>query len=306
MLDPPVPLNPCLGTPPLWDPSFIKALMAEFRTVFKHRPDDGTNNRLGTGFFHQFGLFVAIRKLQPDIVIESGAHCGLGTWVLRQAAPSAQLIVLTPFKPEVYYDQKYDSLYFVDEKFQDFGAMDWDQLVPNKSKTVVFFDDHQSGVRRCAESKQYGFEHLIFDDNTIMCDNYNPFQFCFLDELSKRFDVIKGTTLRDDFGTKIISSEDKTKWDAELSESVLSVEFLPPLWDIGQVNTDFTVNKNDVKLLTAPEIVQAITDRIPSPIMTKTDGELFFGDAIFPDEELRYRYLGYVNLSPHEQEVLKN
>ena len=51
---------------------------------------------LGTGIHHQFGLWCIMRFLKPKHIIESGVFRGLGTWIMRQAAPSAQIIVIDP------------------------------------------------------------------------------------------------------------------------------------------------------------------------------------------------------------------
>ena len=44
-------------------------------------------------FPHQFAVWTTIRLLRPTVVIESGVHNGAGTWVIRQAAPMARIVL---------------------------------------------------------------------------------------------------------------------------------------------------------------------------------------------------------------------
>ena len=47
-----------------------------------------------------------LRHARPETIVESGVHIGLGTWILRQAAPHARLILLDPDwrKEELVYE----------------------------------------------------------------------------------------------------------------------------------------------------------------------------------------------------------
>ena len=174
---------PCdIGSPP-WDRDFLKAELPKFSTVFANRPSfSGAGNRYnegGTGFFHAFYLWALVRWLQPLHIMESGAFNGMGTWVLRQAAPTAQIIVITPEIPSLYRDNRHDSRYFAGAKhFIDFTYIDWDCLKVDKERTLLFFDDHQAGYRRMLEASARGFKHLAFDDNYPNGDNFAPYPAC--------------------------------------------------------------------------------------------------------------------------------
>ena len=82
-------------------------------------------NAGGTGFMHQFYLWMLVRALNPKHIIESGAYNGIGTWQLRQAAPNAQIIVVSPATPHTYIDRHNNSRYFTDKHFRDFATIDW-------------------------------------------------------------------------------------------------------------------------------------------------------------------------------------
>ena len=168
------------GEPPVTR-EFMREQLPLFANVFARRPDAGGSNAGGTGFFHGLYLWCLVRRLEPLHIIESGAFEGLGTWVLRQAAPSAQIIVVTPAMPGAYRDAHRDSLYFAGaEHFMDFAAVDWDCLNIDKSRTLIFFDDHMSGYRRALEAHARGFVHIAFDDNYRpgSGDNFSPKAAC--------------------------------------------------------------------------------------------------------------------------------
>ena len=144
--------------------AFARAQVEPYLHVYARRPYK--TNPGGTGLVTGFMFWCLIKALQPRHIVESGAHVGLGTWLLRQAAPDAQLIIVSPAKPTKYYDEAADSLYFVGKSFQDFARLDWDCLKHlDKERTLLFFDDHQSQYRRVLEARARGFVHLLFDDN---------------------------------------------------------------------------------------------------------------------------------------------
>ena len=118
-----------IGSPPISRSELIRDLPEFMTTVYEKRPlgfSGATKfNMGGTGFFHQFYLWMLVRALKPKHIIESGAYNGLGTWQLRQAAPDAQIIVVSPVTPHLYVDRHKDSIYYTDEHFRDFAAIDW-------------------------------------------------------------------------------------------------------------------------------------------------------------------------------------
>ena len=109
------------------------------REVYKDHKDVGG----GIGLFHGWFLSFVIHWYKPDVVIESGAHMGFGTRFIRRAlGDSKRIIVVSPETPSGYIDKRPDSVYFVGKDFKDFTEIDWDSLVPDKSRALIFFDDH--------------------------------------------------------------------------------------------------------------------------------------------------------------------
>ncbi|KAK3148553.1 hypothetical protein QOZ80_3BG0296500 [Eleusine coracana subsp. coracana] len=162
--------------------------LEEFVPIYETRPIK--NNMFGMGFDHSFGLWFMARWLKPDLMIESGAFKGHSTWVLRQAMANTRIISLSPRHPEKYLKKgpayvDRNCTYLAGKDFVDFGSVDWGRLLRNHgvsdpSKVLVFFDDHQSELKRLKQALKAGFRHLIFEDNydTGTGDHYSLRQIC--------------------------------------------------------------------------------------------------------------------------------
>lgn len=151
--------------------SFIDSQLELFAAVYSQRPGHGLRlNKGGGGFFHYFALWCIIRWLKPVHIIESGCFAGVGSWFLRQAASdSANMTFLSPETPRVYVDQHSGSRHLFGAGFRDFSEVPWElRLTPQQRlSTLIFFDDHQAGVRRTLEAARFGFGHAVFDDNYL-------------------------------------------------------------------------------------------------------------------------------------------
>ena len=77
----------------MFDAKFVLKQLMDFGTVYEQSPK---GQSYGTTLHHQFALWTIVKHLKPRHIIESGINHGLGTWILRQAAPKAQLILLDP------------------------------------------------------------------------------------------------------------------------------------------------------------------------------------------------------------------
>ncbi|KAH6832450.1 DNA-directed RNA polymerase subunit beta [Perilla frutescens var. hirtella] len=160
----------------------------EFVPIYETRPIK--NNMHGMGFDHSFGLWFMTRWLKPDLMIESGAFKGHSTWVLRHAMPDIPIISISPRHPEKYLKKgpayvDGNCTYFAGKDFVDFGSMDWGKVmrkygIKDRSRVLVFFDDHQNELKRLKQALKAGFKHLIFEDNydTGTGDHYSLRQIC--------------------------------------------------------------------------------------------------------------------------------
>ncbi|CAH1786606.1 unnamed protein product [Owenia fusiformis] len=205
----------------------------EFRQVYDTRP---FNNKHGTAIMHQFALWSLIRHLDPLFIIESGVNTGLGTWLLRQAAPKAKLIMLDPQDLLKFRDAEDDSVYFIGREFKDFASINWETLIDDKERTLVFIDDHQSHFKRIIQALDLGFKHLIFDDNPyIGGDLYSVRQACDARRcIEDSLGISEGFSinLKDDFGRSMETvSEEKALEMAEFLFDQIDVYFeFPPIW----------------------------------------------------------------------------
>jgi hypothetical protein len=171
-----------------WTSKDLLSGLEEFVPIYERRPIK--NNMYGMGFDHSFGLWFMARWLKPDLMIESGAHKGHSTWVLRQAMPNTRIISLSPRHPERYLKKgpayvDGNCTYLAGKKFIDFGSVDWEKLlrkhgVSDLSRVLVFFDDHQSELKRVKQAHKARFRHLVFEDNydTGTGDHYSLRQIC--------------------------------------------------------------------------------------------------------------------------------
>ncbi|ODS29720.1 MAG: hypothetical protein SCARUB_05178 [Candidatus Scalindua rubra] len=143
-----------IGNPP-WTRSEIVASIDEFSSIYANRPI--RNNRNGMKAPHMFAAWFMVRKLSPDLIVESGIWKGQSTWLLEQACPKAKIVSIDL---NLGY-RKYisDKVVYSDK---DFCEQDWSEVTDH---SLVFFDDHQNAYKRLQQCKWFGFKHIIFDDN---------------------------------------------------------------------------------------------------------------------------------------------
>ncbi len=134
----------------------VRALVERFWHLIPEAPV--RQRRGGSGFNGALQLYVAMRVLRPDFVIESGVFRGLTTWIIRQACPDAAIFC---------HDPDLSGLQYRDARArysrEDWSKADWSMLDP--AATVAFFDDHVSQARRVVEAKARGITRLLFDDD---------------------------------------------------------------------------------------------------------------------------------------------
>lgn len=134
-------------------------VLEQVRTFWSLIPTAPVRQRRGgSGFNGALQLYVAMRALRPDFVIESGVFRGLTTWVIRQACPGAAIFCHDPDLSGLQYRDaraRYSSA--------DWSSADWSAVDP--SRTVAFFDDHVAQGRRVVEAHARGLTRLLFDDD---------------------------------------------------------------------------------------------------------------------------------------------
>lgn len=150
-------LTPTQIGPEPFDRAAMLADVPAFLQAIAQRPF--ADNAGGMGLPHLFATWHMLRQLQPKVVIESGVWRGMGTWLIEQAVPAAQV-----FSIDINLTRRIYISPWATYLGQDFAKQTW-QAVPDKARAVLFFDDHQNAVARIHQMRQMGFVHAIFEDN---------------------------------------------------------------------------------------------------------------------------------------------
>jgi len=145
-----------IGKPP-WSREDITASIDEFSDLYAKRPIK--DNQGGMKAPHMFAVWFMARKLNPDLIVESGVWKGQSTWLLEQACPNSRLICIDiDLKHRTYISK---TATYSDREFCEH---DWPSLSVS-DRSLVFFDDHQNAYVRLQQCKWFGFRHIIFEDN---------------------------------------------------------------------------------------------------------------------------------------------
>lgn len=143
-----------IGKPP-WTRSEIAASLDEFARIYARRPIQ--DNQGGMKAPHMFATWFMVRKLSPDLIVESGVWKGQGTWMLETACPGARLVSI---------DLNLGYRRYISRKAvysdKDFSEHDWSEAT---DRSLAFFDDHQNACERLQQCKWFGFKNVIFEDN---------------------------------------------------------------------------------------------------------------------------------------------
>lgn len=152
-----------------WNCEFFISELLDFAALYRNRPN--IHNVHGMGVNHAFSLWITLRKLKPEHVIESGVYRGQGTWLIRQTLGiSAKIYSIDPRKPDetVYIDRNNITRYFTGTDFKDFSQIQWSSLITRKSdreNALLVLDDHMSAIKRVQQAASFGFTNLWYDDN---------------------------------------------------------------------------------------------------------------------------------------------
>lgn len=131
--------------------------VGEFLELYDTRPVH--HNPGGMGLNHSWAVWFLTRKLQPDVVVESGVLRGHSTWLVEKAWPDAHIKCFdVSFKLLEYRSENAD--YFEG----DLRAFDWSgtQLGP---QSLCLLDDHQNAYRRIVDLNFLGMKRFIVEDN---------------------------------------------------------------------------------------------------------------------------------------------
>jgi hypothetical protein len=201
----------------------------EFARMYKERPI--VDNAGGMMIPHMYAIWCMLKKLQPDIVVESGVFKGQSTWVIDQACPAARKICFEPRLHYIVYKSKNAEYYDID--FLDYGE-DF-----SGTRAVAFFDDHQDALPRIKHCKWLGIRELIFDDNYPVDkgDNYSVKKIYSGAGFDRKQRI--PSYIRNDIFSKVVRSVFETLHFNPL-ESVSTAPIKPNMrdWEILQKNLE--------------------------------------------------------------------
>ena len=143
-----------IGTPP-WTREEMVEHLDEFINLYSQRPVKSNEGGMKTP--HMFATWFMVKKLNPDLIVESGVWKGQGTWLLEQACPDARIVSI---------DLNLGYREYISEKVEysdnDFSEQDWTGVT---DRSLAFIDDHQNAYKRLQQCKWFGFKNIIFEDN---------------------------------------------------------------------------------------------------------------------------------------------
>ena len=78
------------------------------------------------------------------MVVESGVLRGQGAWLIRQAVSAARIVCIDPaIPPDAWRDDSGLTTYINGSGFSDFGAVEWQRIVPkrgHRARGLVILD----------------------------------------------------------------------------------------------------------------------------------------------------------------------
>jgi|TARA_B100000959_G_C14885251_1_gene584314 hypothetical protein len=138
-----------------WDNNDILEELENFIKLYEKRPIK--NNKGGMLFTQMFYFYFILRKINPELVIESGIYKGQSTWLIENTLPNSEIIALDIDLNQREYISKKAFYSSKDFRFHNFSK------IPNN--TLVFFDDHVNHVERIIESNFFNIKNIILEDN---------------------------------------------------------------------------------------------------------------------------------------------
>lgn len=130
--------------------------VADFFELYAKKPI--LNNKGGSLFNDSLSLYVTLRLLQPDFILESGTYRGNSSWLFRQACPQAK--IQTHDVDHGQLAHRVEDIVYIEGDWMDSALPDFDP-----ARAVAFFDDHINHALRLRQAHDRGFRRALFDDN---------------------------------------------------------------------------------------------------------------------------------------------
>lgn len=253
--------------PKWYNRNYMLKSIPEFRRLYKNRPFK--ENVGGMRFDHSIALWFILKNLRPTpkFVVESGAHKGHSTWLIRNSLPSATIISLSPGKPMIRFP---NVLYFNGMNFTDFGSVDFRAIGVNPKQSVVFLDDHQSAFKRIfEEGAAAGFRRFIQEDNFgyQRGDNLNMKWLCEVDRKEEwrgivfdNFGKIRTNQTWDEHLAQVNILDSNIKEYAEFPPTVSASIAKPRIYDPNEATKPLIEDMEEFKQLCGTENILEVVD----------------------------------------------
>ncbi len=159
-------------------------LIHEFLEVYKNRPDPV--NLCGIRINHAMALFLAVKQLNPTLVVESGVNAGVSTYFIRKASPTTRIFAVDPLDKPIcdqgdrWIDDTRNNLttYYTGSNFVDIMDMDWKGMLSRNEfdpeSTLIFLDDHLHTFERIAGVMAHGIRNIVVEDNYKQGEGATP------------------------------------------------------------------------------------------------------------------------------------
>lgn len=142
------------------DRATLSEQLEQFADLYDQRPFDNTG---GIRFDSAFAYYYFLKRIKPDVVIESGFWRGFSTWLIDAILPNSELycldpVLMMPFEfPSCYRSSR------AGYSTQDFSCFNFG--FDSSAQICAIFDDHQNVAPRIEQSLRYGIQHVLLDDN---------------------------------------------------------------------------------------------------------------------------------------------
>ena len=140
---------------PNWSKKDLLIELKKFCKLYKDRPIK--DNKGGMRFEHMFATYFILKKVNPEVIIESGVFKGQSTWLIEKTLPNSKIISIDIDLSKREYISKKAKYSSLDFEYQDFSEL--------PSNTLVFFDDHVNHIKRIQQANYFKIKNIILEDN---------------------------------------------------------------------------------------------------------------------------------------------
>ena len=154
-LHPPIPQEDW----PLFLPekSSLPEQIKQFLEIYKETPIKGEKQKVVISPVNLFAMWILLKNLKPDFIVQSGVSRGQTTWMIEQTLAQSELICLSS-NENLFY--KSSQATYIDEDFLLCSVSN-----NYEEKGLLILDDHKSVFERIIIARAKGFRHVITNDN---------------------------------------------------------------------------------------------------------------------------------------------